>query len=864
MSGSIGRDLIYSTDRSRLYTLDLGRRHLLRPRRRGGKTVRCWPAVRFGFVGLIQYNKRAVNDKTLNLLEFPKILQQLAGRVSYTPTKDLVAELRPSADPAEVRHRLALTSEASRLLEIKSSFSLGGARDIRTAARRAQLGGTLESEDLLDVQSTLSAVRGIRNTLSKLSDQLPLLAATALRLRDGPRLEKEIARCLGPRGEVVDDASEALRRIRTQLRSAHERLLNRLNEMVASPAYRQALQEPIVTQRDGRYVIPVKADFRGQLKGVVHDQSASGATLYVEPLATVDLNNRWRELQLDEDREVKRILKDLSTGVAALAPELLEDVAALAELDLVLAKALYASDLRATEPLIVDEATLAAEGRRGEDLPWLRLLQARHPLLTGQVVPIDVWLGPDFSVLVITGPNTGGKTVALKTIGLLTLMAQCGLHIPAAEGSRVRIFAGVFADIGDEQSIEQSLSTFSSHMTNIVGVLATADGNSLVLLDELGAGTDPAEGSALARSILAHLLERGATVVATTHYSELKAFAHLTPGLQNASVEFDVNTLSPTYRLSIGLPGRSNALAIATRLGLPRDIVKSAKALMDPRKVEVEALLGRIRQERQAASAAREEAALALEDARKLQARLSEAWRNIETERHKVVVTAREQAEQELEDVRRRLARANAVLEAGAWNRQDLRSALQDTQQAQRQLAEVSKTSQPPSPEAEAFAEEQVDDLETGQMVWIESVQQHGEVLGQPDARGEVEVRLGALKTRVPASAIQPASAGPARPRRMTTPAPALSQTWTTRVAPPLQIDLRGMRAEEALEILDKFVDDAYLSGLPFVRVVHGKGTGVLRQVVREHLGRHALVRSVQTADAREGGEGATIAQLAS
>ncbi|MHB1131117.1 MAG: endonuclease MutS2 [Chloroflexota bacterium] len=804
-----------------------------------------------------------MNEKTLRLLEFPKILGQLASHVSYSPTRDLVANLTPSVDPAEVRLRLALTAEASRLLEMKSSFSLGGARDIRGAIRRGQLGGTLEPSDLLDIASTISGVRGVRNTLTRLGDQLPLLAAIAQRLKDCLSLEQEINRCLGPRGEVVDGASDTLRRTRIALRLAHERLLNRLNEMLASSGYRQALQEPIITQRDGRYVLPVKADFRGQVRGVVHDQSASGATLYVEPLATVELNNRWRELQLDEDREVKRILKDLSTSVAAVAPELLANVVALTEIDFALAKALYAGELRAVEPQVVDEERLAREHKDGIELPALRLIQARHPLLSGDVVPIDIWVGPDFSLLVITGPNTGGKTVALKTVGLMTLMAQAGMHIPVAEGSRVHVFAGIFADIGDEQSIEQNLSTFSSHLTNIVSILEQVNEQSLVLLDELGAGTDPAEGSALARAILTNLQERGVTVIATTHYSELKAFAHLTPGLQNASVEFDVNTLSPTYHLSIGLPGRSNALAIATRLGLPRDIVKAAKAVLDPRQVEVEALLSRIRKERQAAIVARDEAAAALEDARKFQARLSQAWSEIESERQKVLAEARDQAVADLEDVRHRLNRAAAITEAGAWSRGELRQASDEVRVAQAALGDLRRAAQPAPPQVAEFTEEGADELESGQMVWIESLGQHGEVVGQPNARGEVEVRLGALKTRMPASAIQPSSAAPTKPRHPAMAAVAVPPSVANRDALPIQVDLRGMRAEEALEALDKYLDDAYLTGMPFIRIVHGKGTGVLRQVVREHLRRHALVNSVQTADPKEGGEGATIAQLA-
>lgn len=800
-----------------------------------------------------------MNEKTLDLLEYPKILQRLASRASFAPTKELIADLRPATDPTEVRRRLSQTSEARRLLEVKSSFSLGGARDVRAAVRRAELGGSLEAEDLLDVQATLASVRGIRNVLLRLADQLPLLSSLGQRMRECPRLEAEINRCIGPRGEVLDDASETLRRVRAQVRTAHERLLNRLNEMVASTAYRQALQEPIVTQREGRYVLPVKSDFRGQVRGVVHDQSASGATLYVEPLATVELNNRWRELQMEEEREVKRILKALSTGVAACAPELRENIAALAELDLALAKALYAGDLRATEPQVVEGRAAEAGGEKGEPQPFLRLLAARHPLLTGEVVPIDIWLGPDFTVLVITGPNTGGKTVSLKTVGLLTLMAQAGLHIPVAEGSRVRVFKGVYADIGDEQSIEQSLSTFSSHMTNIVEILKRADDESLVLLDELGAGTDPAEGSALARAILSYLLERGSAVVATTHYSELKAYAHLTPGVQNASVEFDVNTLSPTYRLSIGLPGRSNALAIATRLGLSREVVRAARGLMDPRKVEVEALLGRIREERQAAVAARQAAEAALEDARKYQTRLSEAWRQVETERKQVLAAARQQVEAEIEAARRRVAKALALSEAGILARDPLRQAAQELQEAEREVAAAARVDEAaPAPEEAEAAEEAPAGIAVGQSVWIEPFQQHGELLSLPDARGEVEVQMGALKTRVRAGDVQPRKGGA---RAAAQPAPRVVVP-PLRDAPPIEVDLRGMRAEEAIEVLDKYVEDAYLGGLPFVRVIHGKGTGVLRQVVREHLGRHALVRSLQTAEAREGGEGATIVKL--
>lgn len=791
-----------------------------------------------------------MDERTLEILEYPKILHQLAEQTAFAVSRELALGLRPSTDVNEVRRRQRMTTEARRLLELKSGTTVGGARDVSAAVRRARLGGVLEPSDLLDVRSTLVAGRVLRNTIAKLSGRLPLLAEVASRIGDCAELEREIARCLNDRGEVVDDASPTLRRIRSEIRVAHGRLMQRLNEILVSPDYRHVIQEPIVTMREGRYVIPVKAEQKGQMKGVVHDQSASGATLFVEPLATVDLNNRWRELQLDEEREVRHVLRALSTLVAAAADALEANLLALGEIDLALAKARYSSAIDAVEPQLV--GTTDETPNRG-----LNLINARHPLLTGEVVPISVWLGDDFSILVITGPNTGGKTVALKTVGLLTLMAQAGLHVPADEGSRVRVFDSVYADIGDEQSIEQSLSTFSSHMTHIVAILRKADGQSLVLLDELGAGTDPAEGSALARAILSELLARGAWTIATTHYPELKAYAHITTGVENASVEFDLETLAPTFKLSIGLPGMSNALAIASRLGLADGVVEAARKLLKPDEIQVESLLAQIREERARAAAELARAEEIRADAEKLRQRLSIQWRSIEQERQQIVAETRRELSAEIEEARRHLRRAVVAAERPSTPVRELVEAMRELREAEKDLeARFSPPSVSPEPLGEVGTE-----LRPGDAVRVRSLNEVGELVSMSQPRGEAEVQLGSFKLKVALGDLERTcelqSTG-ARGRVAGHDAPKLER----RSAPSIDFEIRGWRADEVGPELDKYLDEAYLAGLPFVRIIHGKGTGVLRQVVRQQLANHPLVRSFSSAEPNEGGEGVTVAVL--
>jgi len=610
-----------------------------------------------------------MNQKHLQTLEFPQIRSRLAQHTTFSAGRVLALDLAPSPIFAEVEQALQETREGRSLLDAHGGVSLGGAHDVRPLAENARRGAILQPADLLDIQSTLRAGRRAQRTLERLHSQAPLLADIAGRIEPSEELAGEIDRCISGQGEIVDHASPKLARVRRELRTAHERLLEKLNRLVANAQNATYLQEALVTQRSGRYVIPIKAEFKGRIPGLVHDTSASGATLFIEPLSAVDLGNRWRELQIEEEKEIERILAELSGFVADQADELAWTVQALAELDLILAKARYANVLEATEPDLVPFKS-APQGR--PPLPGrhpgstLDLRQARHPLLDPEhVVPIDVYLEDGTYALVITGPNTGGKTVSLKTVGLMVAMAQSGLHLPVADGSALSVFEAIYADIGDEQSIEQSLSTFSSHLINIIGILRSADERCLVLLDELGAGTDPVEGSALARALLSHLLARRITTLVATHYSELKLFAHTTPGVENASVEFDLETLSPTYRMQIGLPGRSNAFAIAERLGLPSDIVQAGRALVSPEDLEAESLLGEIQQAQRDAAAARDDVLLAQQRTREQEHRLTARLSTIEAERDAILGKARAEARRLLDEIREEIDELRATIASG-------------------------------------------------------------------------------------------------------------------------------------------------------------------------------------------------------
>ena len=553
-----------------------------------------------------------MDSKTLSVLEYPKILERLKAFCDFSASMELARSLEPTNSYDLALARLAETSEARRLFSVQD-IGIGGAHDIRAAVDLAARGGVLDPQQLLDVKSTLISCRELKKSLERKTDEYPRLAQIAAGLSEAHGIVDSISRVLSERGEVLDSASPKLATLRREIKIAHDRLMSRLQRYLTESASK--LQEPIITQRDGRYVIPLRAEFKGQIKAVVHDQSSSGATLFVEPLPIVELNNSMRELQLQERDEERRILYELSAQIGEHREELTYGVENLAMLDLIFAKAKYAEELKASEPVlhklsvVTNQRSVKNEEQelKAESRSLIRLRHARHPLLDPQtVVPIDVDPISGTRAIVITGPNTGGKTVSLKTVGLLALMAQSGLHIPAQSGSELPCFHVVYADIGDEQSIEQSLSTFSGHITNIIRILKQIDHRSLVIFDELGAGTDPQEGAALARAILSYLLETGCTTLVATHYPELKTFAHSTEGVVNASLEFDIKTLRPTYHLTIGLPGRSNALLIAQRLGLPQPIIDSAKAEIHPDDLRADKLLDDIRKERNRTSRERQ------------------------------------------------------------------------------------------------------------------------------------------------------------------------------------------------------------------------------------------------------------------
>jgi len=808
-----------------------------------------------------------VNPKALTTLEYDKIIARLAALCAFPASRRLALDLQPSSDYAEVLRRQRLTAEGRRALQLKPGLSLATARDIAAAVGQAARGHILEQAELLDVQATLHTARTVADTLSRLRVQLPLLAEIAERIADLRDLETRIGRTVNQRAEVVDDASPVLAQLRRDARQAHDRLSHRLQQLVSSAANRTVLQEPIVTLRDGRYVVPVKAELRSQLPGIVHDVSSSGATVFLEPLEVVEMGNRWRELQLEEQREVQRILRDLSQAVGERDVEIAAAVDALAEIDLSLAKARLGEALPAADLPHdgMEQSWLAGGG-------GLRLEEARHPLLTGEVVPVTVWVGGEavspvsgslaqedaFSVLLITGPNTGGKTVALKTVGLLALMAQAGLPVPAGGDSRLPVFEGVYADIGDEQSIEQSLSTFSSHMGNIISILRAASPRSLVLLDELGAGTDPAEGSALAKAIVNHLLRSGCLTIATTHHGELKAFAHVTPGVANASVEFDPQTLAPTYRLTIGLPGQSNALAIAARLGMPEELLAEARQSIGPDRLAVETLIVDLARQRDAAETARFEQETAAARAQQAEQQVSERLAALESGRERLLEQTRREMEEQLAQARARLHQAARDMERAARLPAPERTAAVEA--AQQEIEAVEKTVEKLE-RRRRRRRGPLPPIEPGDLLFLRDLPLPGEALSAPDDHGDVEVKLGALRARISLRQVERVEKG--TPETWTTP-PARPEPVEGRArAVRPELDVRGLAADEALLLVDQRLDEAFRAGLAELRIVHGKGTGTLRRAVREMLSKHALVRAHASAPPRAGGDGVTVAELA-
>jgi DNA mismatch repair protein MutS2 len=794
-----------------------------------------------------------MNEKALETLEYHKIINRLVDYADFSASADLARQLRPAANLEEVNRRQAATREARRILSLDVDVSFQNAQDIRPLIGLARRDGVLEPVNFLAIKNTLIVSRSMRRVLDNMAQETPGLSSLAEGLPVGLGLVDQISKTISDRAEVLDSASEKLSEIRREMKITYERMMARMQRFISDPGTARMLQEPMITQRNGRNVLPLRAEFKGRIKAIIHDQSSSGATLFIEPLAVVEWNNRCRELELAERDEIRRILAELSQQVAMHSDALKTMVEVMAALDLAFMCARYAEEIDAAEPILVP----FHDGEGKHPGSTIRLFKARHPLLDPQhVVPIDVDLDDETYALIITGPNTGGKTVTLKTIGLLVLMAQAGLHIPAGSGSTLSVFEDVFADIGDEQSIEQSLSTFSGHVTNIVGILKKSTPRALILLDELGAGTDPQEGSALARAVLTHLLEHSITSMIATHYPELKAYAHNTPGVSNASVEFDLKTLLPTYHLTIGLPGRSNALAIAERLGLPESIITTARAEIDPTDLRAEDLLDEIHRQRDLARQSREATETAQREAEAIRNELADRLDKIEDERFSLLEETRQEAEgqltvlrEELETLRRQLARAHQPLEIVDQVEETIETLEEEVSQPIIRKTPKKPVRKPKGP------------LRLGEKVHLRSIDQDGVVTGIGE--DEIEVQIGMLRVRARLSDVVRKGESEEEPQ----PKKPKSQNGKITLppahdSPGMEIDLRGQRVDEGLDALDRYLEKAYLAGLPFVRIIHGKGTGRLRDSVRAALGGNPYIARFESGGNAEGGEGVTVAHI--
>lgn len=809
---------------------------------------------------------------SLELLEYPKVLEQLAQHCAFQGGMERARQLQPSTDLSTIQANLSLTEEAYAFLAHQSEPSFGGIKDVTSLTARATRRIQLQPPDLYDIHLLLDRTQKLQRTFVKQAESYPGLAQLAGLLQPCRELSAEIFRCIHERGEVRTQASAALVRIRSDLRREQDRLVRLLGRLTSNPNLKPYLQDNLVTQRQGRYVVPIRTEYKSKLPGIVHDQSASGATTFIEPLGVVDQNNEVRSLELEERKEVGRILSLLSETVAASHTEIEMNVSVLSDLDFVLAKARYAYAVGGIRPEMVEPRPgLIAGVETGEDekkiwhpgsLVWLR--QARHPLLpTKGAVPLNFELGPvpgptgvpPCQVVVITGPNTGGKTVALKTVGLMVLMAQAGLLIPAGSGSRLSLFNNVYSDIGDEQSIEQSLSTFSSHLTNIVSILDEATDSSLVILDEVGAGTDPEEGSALAAALLEHLRRRGVTTMASTHYSEIKLYAHGTPGVCNAAMEFDVETLQPTYKLQMGLPGRSNALTIARHLGLSEAVVSLAETNVKAELSDANSMLEDIRLARQRAMEIRGEATRERAEARQVREELEERLAQVEDERREVLFAARaetvklmERTKQELRDLRKQ-----AAADFSSHSRKEK----QDTvDAAQIRLAKMAAEMPTPPEQSEPSVQPApAGPITKGDTVWIRTLQATGTVMTEPQPGKPVEVQAGQMRLKTGLESLELRQKAQRQEVK-------INFTQAPRSSVTMELDIRGSRVEQGIVQVDKYLQEAYFSRMPWVRIIHGKGTGQLRTAVRRMVQRHPHVAKHRSGETEEGGEGVTVATL--
>ena len=791
-----------------------------------------------------------MNEKALKSLEYYKIIQQLTEKASSSLGKELCRNLLPSVDLVQIQLMQAQTRDALSRLFQKGSISFGSVKDVRGSLKRLEIGSTLGIIELLSICSLLENTSRVKaysrnergdhpaDSLDEMFEQLSPLTP----------LSAEIRRCILSEDEISDSASPGLLKVRRSMKIANDRIHTQLTSLVNGGA-RNYLQDAVITMRNGRYCIPVKAEYKGQVPGMIHDQSSTGSTLFIEPMAIVKLNNDIRELELQEQKEIEAVLAELSNQTAAYTDQIRDDLEIMVQLDFIFARASLAMDMNGTEPIFNTEHKI-------------RLKQARHPLIPRKkAVPIDLRLGDDFDLLVVTGPNTGGKTVSLKTAGLLTLMGQAGLHIPAMDRSQLSVFHQVYADIGDEQSIEQSLSTFSSHMTNVVSFLKEADSDSLVLFDELGAGTDPTEGAALAISILSYLHEKGIRTMATTHYSELKVYALSTPGVENACCEFNVETLRPTYRLLIGVPGKSNAFAISSKLGLPDFIIEKAKQQISEQDESFEDVLTSLENSRVTIENERAQIEAYKEQIEALKKQLETKQERLDERRDKILKNANEEAKRILAETKEyadqtmklfhKFQKDHVDTAAVEKERQNIRARMNKADNA------LSIKAAPKEPKKKLSAK----DLSLGDMVRILSMNLTGTISSRPDSKGFLFVQTGIIRSKVhisdlelvdepviSSSALQKTGAGKIRMSK--------SSSVST------EINLLGKTVDEAIAILDKYLDDAYLAHLSKVRVVHGKGTGALRKGVHDYLRRNKRVASYRLGEFGEGDAGVTIVEF--
>ena len=786
-----------------------------------------------------------MNKKAYKALEYYKIIDLLTDKASSPMGKDLCRELTPSTDIEEIRSMQLQTHDALARLFKKGGISFGSVKDIRGTLKRLTVGSALNALELLSVCSLLENTGRVKaysrsDRDDGMTDSLDGMFAA---LEPLTPLSTEIRRCILSEDEISDDASSTLRQIRRSIKATNDRIHTQLSSLVAGSA-RNYLQDSVITMRDGRYCIPVKAEYKGQVPGMIHDQSATGSTLFIEPMAVVKLNNDIRELELKEQKEIEVILASLSQQVAAELEAIHADLSIMVQLDFIFARAALAMDMNASEPVF------NTEGR-------IRLRQARHPLIDKKkAVPIDIRLGDDFDLLVVTGPNTGGKTVSLKTVGLLTIMGQSGLHIPALDRSELALFREVYADIGDEQSIEQSLSTFSSHMTNVVSFLKSADQDSLVLFDELGAGTDPTEGAALAIAILSHLHEQGIRTMATTHYSELKIYALSTPGVENACCEFDVETLSPTYRLLVGVPGKSNAFAISSKLGLPDYIINKAKDEISEQDESFEDVLTTLEQNRITLEREKEELARTRAEVESLKQSLAKNQEQIDARKEKMISNATEEAQRILREAKEYADQTMRDFQKFGKENVSVREMEQKRTALREKMNKLDKKKAKEVPKRTGNLRPQ--DLHLGDAVKVLSMNLKGTVSTRPDSKGNLFVQMGIMRTKVHISDLvlidEAVITGPSISRTSSGKS-KLSKAATIST----EINLLGKTVDEAVAELDKYLDDAYLSHLPSVRVVHGKGTGALRKGIHNYLRRQKHVADFHLAEFGEGDAGVTI-----